>query len=113
MNGQQLVREIQHDHLEEVARPIRADGQEARWVGLWFEVHHHDGVVQGVAYVLVGNSMAPGRPMDVHTRIVYYISCSNPQRVPEGAWGRAGRRAEAENPGRSGQSHPAGGEDQV
>ncbi len=59
---------IEHDQLEQIARPIWADGQVASWILI--NRLHHDGIAQSVLDVLGVDSVAKRRPKNVHVGIV-------------------------------------------
>ena len=55
-----------HHHLEQVARPIRADHEISRRV--LTELDPRDGLVEGMIDVIVADSVSTGRRMDLHTQ---------------------------------------------
>ena len=58
----------EHDELEEVGGSVRSDDEST--VGIVTEIFDHERVVDGVEHVVVGDAVASGRGVDLHTRIL-------------------------------------------
>lgn len=60
----------EHNELEQVGGSVRSDGELP--VGIVTEIVDDERVVDGVEHVGVGDAVASGRGVDLHTRILYY-----------------------------------------
>ncbi len=70
MDGQEpIIGQAEHDHLQKIAGPVRADRQDLGWVSIRIEVHNDQRMVDGVTNVLIIEAVPSGRPMDIHTPI--------------------------------------------
>jgi len=61
--------ELQPDDLEQVARSIRSDRQDARRVGIRFEIDNNDGMVDRVQDCVVIHAVLARRSMYLHTHL--------------------------------------------
>jgi hypothetical protein len=59
------VRQLEPDDLQQVARSVRADRQDPRWVRIRLEVDHDDGVVKGMSNGCIIEPVLVSRPVDV------------------------------------------------
>ena len=67
---QPLVGQLQHDHLEEVAGPSGADDQNFGRIRLPVDIDDDKGMVGGVLNVSVGDAVAAGGPVYLHTPFI-------------------------------------------
>ena len=65
--------QFEHDDLQEVARPVRADNQDPGWIGFWVHVECHLRVLDRVVDILAANPVPVGRAVDLHHRLVYCV----------------------------------------
>ena len=65
MDHEWFTRSVDDDDLEQIAGPVTPGEQESRRVVT--ELDPDDGVVVGVGDVFVGDSVTPGRRVNLHT----------------------------------------------
>ena len=63
----------EYDDLEQVRRPIRPDDEPP--IRVLAEIVDHDRVLDRVQHVVIGDAVAEGRRVDLHTALTYYESC--------------------------------------
>ncbi len=62
-----FIGQLEDHHLEEVSGGARTDGEHLRRVGVTRHVDDNEGMVGRMEQVFVGNTVAPRRPMYLHT----------------------------------------------
>ena len=70
-----LLGELEHDDLEQVSREIRPDDEDLGWIGVRLEIGDDQRMLDGVTDVVVAAAVLACRSSDLHTGLVYYVTC--------------------------------------
>lgn len=62
-----FIGQLEDDHLKEVSGRVRTDDEHLRRVGVTVQVDDNEGMVGRMEEVVVGDPVAPRRPMYLHT----------------------------------------------